>query len=169
MRAASSGEAGIICKAASTISIVNGNHSQVSAMTIAVSAQLVISEGTGRPMKAMKRWKGLMSTAYMTRQRMPTTMGGNTMGMRKPARAISRMRLEPLSNNANAEAHQQLADDGCHRQLHLDPNGARKAGIRGQIEIVARRGAEIPGRAGQRQVQRRERGQHQVDCGRNRN
>jgi hypothetical protein len=102
MRAASSGEAGIICKAASTISIVNGNHSQVSAMTIAVSAQLgsVISEGTGRPMKAMKRWKGLMSTAYMTRQRMPTTMGGSTIGMRKPERAISRMRLDPFSNNA---------------------------------------------------------------------
>ena len=53
MRAASSGDAGIICSAASTISIVNGNHSQVSAMTIANSAQSgsVISERTGRPIE----------------------------------------------------------------------------------------------------------------------
>ena len=61
--AASSSSCGIICSAASTISMVKGNHSQVSAMMIEVSAQSgsVISAGTFQPSARKMPCMGLMS------------------------------------------------------------------------------------------------------------
>ena len=47
MRAASSGDAGIICSDASSISIVKGNHSQVSASTMAHEREVGIGDERG--------------------------------------------------------------------------------------------------------------------------
>src|SRR5712671_554612 len=138
MRAASTGAAGTICSAASAISMVKGNHSQDSAITIAHNAVsgLVISEPTGRPIHSMNRWNGLMSTAYMTRQTMPTTIGGSTIGMRNPERANRRIAIE---QQGNTQPHEELHRHGRDRELHLHPHRTREARIVEQVEIVAER------------------------------
>jgi len=93
---------GTICNAASVISIVNGNHSQVSAAAIAqiaVSA-FAISEWNGSPMAASPRCSGLTSGVKITFQTTATTIGGNTIGRMNAVRTASRRREPALSNSA---------------------------------------------------------------------
>ena len=73
-----------------------------------------------------------------------------------------------VEQQRNAEPRQQLQDHGRDRQLDLHPCRPREARVLEQVDVVARRIAEIPGCVRQRQIERRQRGQHQVDGRRDR-
>ena len=126
MRAASIGSFGTICNAASTISIVNGNHSQVSATAIAHSAMSgsVISECTGKPIAASERCSGLTSGVKMIFQITATTIGGSTIGTMKAVRTASRKREPAFSSSATPSPIANCSADGRDRQLRLHPDAS---------------------------------------------
>ena len=100
--AASIGSPGTICNAARMISIVKGNHCQVSATAIAQSAVsgLVISDETGMLEAASARCSGLTSGVYRIFQIRAATIGGSTIGIRKTVRSAVSSRERRLSSRA---------------------------------------------------------------------